>query len=127
MTLLMRAAVLSVLLIPGVVSAQAVPLAGLWEGSVNQDGAAVPVVVELRIQGDVVTGPIFLQGAEQYIRDGKVLGESVEFISGRLNEADRDVPYVWTGTLTGDQISFSVIAADREGPSRGFIVTRQVR
>ncbi len=125
---LIRIAALTMLMLPALVSAQEPtnPLAGYWEGAIDEGSGPVPVLLELRIQGDVVTGPIFMHGFERYMRPGTVTANSVEFITPRLNDADRDVPLLWIGQLTANnELVFSVVADDREGPAREFTLTRK--
>jgi hypothetical protein len=126
---LIRIASLTLLMIPAMLTAQEPtnPLAGYWEGTFQGSNGAERVLVELRVQGDAVTGPIFLHGDEQYIRNGTVTGNTIAFTSPRLDAADRDVPLTWTGQLAGNELAFSVVAEDRGGPVREFVLTRQVR
>jgi len=72
-----------------------------------------------------VSGPIFMHGDEEYIRNGTVTANTVAFISPRLIPEERDVPLVWSGQLTGDQLSFSVVPEDHDGPAREFTLTRR--
>lgn len=122
---LIRSLALALLLMPALVLAQEPnPLAGPWAGSITEDGVALPVSIELRIQADVVTGPIFMHGAEEYMRNGTVVGNTISFTTPPLNAADRNVPVVWSGQFADGQLAFSVVAEDREGPVREFILTR---
>ena len=133
MKTLSRIAALTLLMLPAMVVAQEPqhPLAGYWEGEVTEAGSTEPVrlLVELRIQGDVVNGPVFMLGGEQYIRQGGVVtANTVTFTTPRLNLNDRNVPLAWTGQLSGDnQLAFSVVPEDGQEPAREFVLTKQVR
>jgi hypothetical protein len=129
MKVLIRIAALSLLMIPSLISAQepqpANPFAGYWKGAIEEKA----LLIELRVQGEVVTGPIFMSGfGERYIRNGTVAGSTIQFTSPRLDLSpeDRDVAVVWTGQLTGDELSFSIQAEDHEGPVHEFVLTRRV-
>jgi hypothetical protein len=127
MKTVIRSVALALLMLPALVSAQEPhPLAGNWAGSITEDGVAVPVMIELRIREEVVTGPIFMHGAEEYIRNGSVTAQAITFTTPRLNATDRDVPMVWTGEFVSGQLAFSVVAEDREGPVREFMLARPV-
>jgi hypothetical protein len=135
MKALIRIAALTLLMFPVAIAAQDQPaqhpMAGYWEGAVAEPGAAEPVklLVELRIQGDVVNGPVFMLGGEQYIQQGGTATvNSVTFTTPRLNLNDRNVPLTWTGQLTGNnELAFTVVSADGQDPVREFVLTKQVR
>lgn len=123
----MRAALLAAVLIPMPALAQSPDqVRSLWQGTLVEDSVEVPVHIELRVNGDAVQGIIFIDHGEQYSVPGKITGNAVEFTSKRLRETDRDVAYLWTGQISGDLMTFSVVAEDREGAVREFTFTRQV-
>jgi hypothetical protein len=117
MKALIRVVALSLSLLPVIASAQEAqphPLAGAWRGSIlSPAGQPIELTVEMRIQGDVVTGPVFAPVGEVYMQSGTVTANSVAFTTSRLSEADRDVLMVWTGQLNGDNtLSVSVVPED---------------
>lgn len=126
MKALIRTAVLAVFLLPAMVSAQEPhPFAGAWKGILGADGAQSEVRIELRIEGDVVTGPIQAPAGEIFMQPGKVTPRGVSFTSGPLNPQDRDVPMVWTGQATDENtLTFVVTAEDLAGPTFELVVTR---
>lgn len=126
MKALIRTAVLAVFLLPSMVAGQEPhPFAGVWKGTIGADGAQSEVRIDLRIEGDVVTGPIQGPGGEIYMDPGKVTPRGVSFTSGPLNPQDRNVPMVWTGQATDENtLTFVVTAEDLEGPTFELIVTR---
>lgn len=83
------------------------------------------VVIELRVEGDIVTGPVGTTGsADLYIRDGSVTANSVQFTSPSLK--GDGPPLLWTGHLTGqNELAFSVVPEGAESPVREFVATRR--
>jgi len=124
MKVLIRIAALTVLMLPAFVSAQepANPMAGFWAGGAEQDD----LLLELRIRGDVVTGPISTnKGGDFYIRNGTVSGNTIIFTSPNLDPENQTVSLAWNGLLSGDQLSFTV-TPDPQGPAREFVLKRRV-
>lgn len=128
---LIRIATLTLLMIPAMLSAQAPasPIAGYWEGTIDGANGAQRVLVELRVQGDAVTGPVFMNGDEQYIQQGgTATANSVTFTTPRLHGGDRNVQITWTGQLTGNnELAFTLASADGQDPVREIVLTKQVR
>jgi hypothetical protein len=126
MKALIRTCVLALSLLPTLISAQEPhPFAGAWKGVLGTAGAQSEVRIELRIEGDVVTGPILGPAGEMFMQPGKVTARGVSFTSGPLNPQDRDVPLVWTGQATDENtLTFVVTAEDLEGPTFELTVTR---
>lgn len=78
-------------------------LTGRWKGvQVAADGATFDIILNLTMNGDVVTGT--LRGAP--IRDGKVDGTTLTFLFG--NPA---APASATGQVSGNEILFKVVGA----------------
>ena len=103
----------------------AASLCGRLEGRVGHGRCQSEVRIELRIEGDVVTGPILGPAGEMFMQPGKVTPRGVSFTSGPLNPQDRDVPLVWTGQATDENtLTFVVTAEDLEGPTFELTVTR---
>jgi hypothetical protein len=129
MKALIRITALTLLMMPVLVSAQEPqhPLAGYWRGPMVAGGAEdTDVTVEFRIQGEQVTGPIFANGLERYIKQGTVTANSVSFTSPGLKADDVDVPMVWTAQLTGNnELAVSVVREDQQGPAHEFVLTKR--
>jgi hypothetical protein len=125
MKTLIRTAALTLLMSSAIVSAQDQgPFVGNWTGVFVEEAGEVPVTVEFRTATDAAAGVIFVDGSEQYFKDGKLTGDAVEFNSARLRTTDREVPYVWTGNRIGDVMTITVVAQDQEGPVREMTLTR---
>ena len=123
---LIRAAVVMFVLVPALVSAQASVL-GQWDGAITGDSGNVSLQLELRQDGDAVAGIVFVDGTEQYFKEGEITGDGLQFTTKRLRAGDRDVRYNWRGVLVENTITFTVTAADNDGAAREFTLTRQAR
>ena len=125
MKAVIRIAALTLLMLPAMISAQEPvnPMAGYWTGGPEQDD----LLLDLRIQGDVVTGPISTRNiGDLYIRNGSVTANTIEFTSPNLDEANREVALVWHGQLSGnDELAFSIAREDNQGEPREVILKRR--
>lgn len=117
---------LMMLVIPVMTVAQA-SVHGGWQGVITDAGGDAQLAMEITVEGHDARGSMVIDGAEQYIAQGQVTGDGLQFTTGRLRATDRDVRYAWTGVRTGDQITFTVVAEDRDGAAREIVVTRQAR
>jgi hypothetical protein len=126
---LIRISAFVLFLLPVMVSAQEPqhPLAGGWKGAMEEGAAEVDeVFVELRIQGDAVTGPVIKVPFERYIKQGTATANSVTFTTSGLKEDDADVTLVWTGQLTGNnELAFTVEREDHQGEAKEFVLTKR--
>jgi hypothetical protein len=127
---LIRVTALALLLLPVIVSAQEPqphPLAGSWRGAMEQGADEVDDVnIDLRIEGDAVTGPIIKVPFERYIKQGTATANTVTFTSPGLKEDDAETVLVWTGQLTGNnELAFSVVNENGEGAAREFVLTKR--
>jgi hypothetical protein len=121
----MRLLILSFLLSVGVLSTSAVNFSGKWvmEGSNRGPGPAQqqPTILILNQVGNEVTGSISSRiGAasasptHNEVLDGKVEGETLTFYV--WTGLDRPVKAYYKGTLSGEEIKFTVTG----GAQRGF-------
>jgi len=129
MKLVVRIAVLMVLLFPALSRAQENPhpLAGPWAGYMVE-GDDSELVIELQVEGEVVTGPIVIKAVgEIYIRNGSVTPNSIHFTTPALDPAAQGAALVWTGQLMGNgELAFSVVTEGADGgPATEFVVKRR--
>lgn len=117
---------LMMLVIPVMSAAQA-SVHGGWQGVIADTGGDASLAMEITVEGTDARGSMVIDGAEQYIAQAQVTGDGIQFTTARLRTTDRDVRYQWTGVQNGDQITFTVVAEDRDGPAREIVVTRQAR
>jgi hypothetical protein len=54
-----------------------------------------------------------------------ITGDQIEFTTPRVRESQRNVTFVWSGTVTEDTFKFSVVASDNVGPIIELVLTRQ--
>jgi hypothetical protein len=132
MKALVRLSALMLVLVPAVVSAQEPqpqhPLQGAWRGPmVAGGGEDSEVTLDLRIQGDVVTGPISsLAISDLLIRDGSVTENTIRFSSPSLNPNEPGT-LLWTGQLTADnELTFSVVADAPNSTPIEFTLTHRL-
>jgi hypothetical protein len=125
MKALIRIAALTLLMLPAMVSAQepANPMAGYWTGGPEQED----LLLDLRIQGDVVTGPISTRHiGDLYIRKGTVTANTIEFTSPSLDLANREIVLVWHGQLSGDgELALVITREDNLGEPREVVLKRR--
>ena len=126
MKALIRTAAVTLCLLPAVLFGQA-GVIGNWGGAMPADTGEVSLQIEFRQDGEAVAGIVFIDGTEQYFKEGAITGDGLQFTTGRLREGDRDVPYNWRGVLVENSLTFTVTAADNDGPAREFTLTRQAR
>lgn len=125
-----RLAVSMLLLLPALASAQDPqpqhPIAGHWAGVIALADQEREVIVDLRVEGDAVTGPIVAtQLGEFYIRNGSVTGNSIQFTSANLVQGEGPA-LVWTGQLTGsNELAFSVMPESGDGQASEFVLTKR--
>lgn len=130
MKALIRVTALTLLLLPVILSAQEPqhPLAGYWRGPmVEGAGEDGEVTIELRIQGEVVTGPISTSKiGDLSIRNGTVSGNTIHFTSPGLDPGTPGVSLVWTGQLSGNnELAVSVIVEGGDGTAQEFVLTKR--
>jgi hypothetical protein len=132
MKALVRLTALTLLFLPALVVAQEPqpqhPLSGYWRGAmVAGGGEDSEVTLDLRIQGDVVTGPISsVAVSDLMIRDGSVTPNSIRFTSPSLNP-DQPGTLVWTGQLTSaSELVFSVVADAPDSTPIEFTLTHRL-
>jgi len=101
--ILIAAAGLSIL--PALAFAQA-GAAGKWTGEQQGRGGAQPVTLELKADGNNLTGTMTtVQNAVQ-ISDGKVDGSKVSFKTTQ-NRNGNDVQVTWSGEIKGDELTLT--------------------
>lgn len=106
--MLMRTLALAglLLLIAGLMPAA--DLTGVWKGSFDYNGTAVPVTFDMKVAEGTVTGTVDgLPTPKVEIKDGKVDGDSVSFWIG-ITYQGNPVKLVLKGKASGDEIQFSM-------------------
>lgn len=125
MRITLCAMVLSVLLLPSVLGAQApATVAGRWEGEIGEKGKTEHIVMVMAVEGDRLSGSILLPTAELDMGNGSVKGRAVQFATVRRLGGEV-YTFDWTGTVTGDVIAFTYVDEYRQFPMVKFTVKRQ--
>ncbi len=80
---------------------------GKWVASVPAGGAAVELIINLKAEGEKLTGTLAVAGAPATpIADGKVKGEDVTFkLDFDTGQGGPKLTINYTGKLKGDQLS----------------------
>lgn len=136
------------LMVPTTVAAQGT-IAGTWEGEfgatpppparagrAGRGRAAAPapaaapaqppehVVLTLTQKGDAVDGSLLWPGYETSIEEGKIKGKTLQFSTFQRFQGEAIV-LDFNGTVTANQIAFTVFDRSRNGPAIHFTVSRQ--
>jgi hypothetical protein len=101
--LLIAAAGLSIL--PALAFAQG-GAAGKWTGEQQGRGGAQPVTLELKVDGDKLTGTFTTGQNAAPISDGKVDGSKISFKTTQ-SRGGNDVQVTWSGEVNGDELTLT--------------------
>ena len=74
---LFRCLALTVALLATATMARAADLNGRWTGTMDIEGNQVPVVMELKVSGNDVSGTVMGQNGPTEIHDGKLENETI--------------------------------------------------
>jgi hypothetical protein len=108
----LRLALLSCLL---AVAAFAADVTGKWTAEVpGRDGAARTITMNLKADGDKLTGTVGSPMGETDITDGRVDGDTVSFTIVREMNGN-SVKINYTGKVSGDEIQFKMQPAGGGG------------
>jgi hypothetical protein len=81
-------------------------LSGTWEWIVHRGGKAGVATVELKLEGDQVTGVMHgKDGKEMKVKNGTFKGGRVSFEVPAVNPDGSQMVHRYNGTLTGDMIT----------------------
>lgn len=86
----------------------AADVTGVWKGSFDYNGTAVPVTFDLKSSEGTITGTVSgLPTPNVEIKDGKLDGGTLTFWIG-IEYQGNPVKLVLNGKLSGDQIAFTM-------------------
>jgi hypothetical protein len=86
----------------------AADVTGVWKGSFDYNGTAVPVTFDMKSSEGAVTGTVAgLPTPNVEIKDGKLDGDTLTFWIG-IEYQGNPVKLVLNGKLSGDQIAFTM-------------------
>jgi hypothetical protein len=82
-------------------------ITGTWKGAFDFQGTSVPVTLDLKGDGETVSGTVDgLPTPMVQIQDGKLQGEAVSFWI-TIDYQGQPVKLVYKGKLAGDEIQFT--------------------
>jgi hypothetical protein len=97
---------------------------GKWAADVpGRGGNTQKVTMDLKADGDKLTGTISNPQGDTAITDGKVSGDTVTFTVTREMQGNT-VKMNYTGKVAGDEIKFSVVREGGQGQAREFTAKR---
>ncbi len=106
------------------IAAFAADVTGKWAADVpSRGGNTQKITIDLKADGDKVTGTISNPQGEMAITDGKVSGDTVTFSVTREMQGNT-VKINYTGKLAGDEIKFSQQRDGGQGQAREFTAKR---
>ena len=114
---------IAVFAIPILVLAQA-SVTGTWTGEVQGGRGPQPVTLNLKADGGKVTGTSAGgRGGDVPIENGTIMGDTVKFTTKQMGRGG-EVTLTWTGTLKGDELSFTRMADGGQGQPQMFVPKR---
>lgn len=106
------------LLLAFVVASFAADVSGKWTAQVpGRDGETRETTLNLKADGDKLTGTITGRQGDNPISEGKITGNTISFVV----ETQRG-KQTYTGTISGDEIKFK--REGGQGPAREFTAKR---
>ncbi|HWF45730.1 MAG TPA: hypothetical protein VG168_01890 [Bryobacteraceae bacterium] len=117
---------LRILLTGGLLAAMvwAADVTGKWTGEMEgRNGQKREVSLNLKADGDKLTGSVAGRGGDTDISNGKIDGDTVSFdVVREFNGNSMTLHY--TGHVSGDEIHFTVAREGGEGQGMEFTATR---
>ena len=105
-------------------AAFAADVSGKWAADVpGRGGNTQKVTIDLKADGDKLTGSISNPQGETPITDGKVSGDTVTFTITREMQGNT-VKMNYTGKLAGEEMKFTVVRDGGQGQPREFTAKR---
>jgi len=104
----MRSLILAALLVvsPAVALAQS-PADGTWTFTLNSPMGTVTAKVEMKSEGETLTGTFDVNGASWPMEKGTIQGDTITFV---LNRPGASMSYDMMGKITGDSVAGSAAA-----------------
>ncbi|MDQ2947533.1 MAG: hypothetical protein M3Y27_16630 [Acidobacteriota bacterium] len=105
-------------------AAFAADVSGKWAADMpGRGGNTQKVTIDLKADGDKLSGSISNPRGETAITDGKVSGDTVTFTITREMQGNT-VKMNYTGKLAGDEMKFTVVREGGQGQPREFTAKR---
>ena len=115
MGIMLRASVL-LLFLAGLTLA-ATPVDGRWVAKIEARKKTQELVLNLRSDGDRLTGTVGAKRRDLEIKDGKISGDTVTFTTtSRGKKQQQAIKILWTGRIEGNELKGT---RQREGGKQG--------
>jgi hypothetical protein len=108
----------------GALTALAANVDGTWEGTVEGRRGPQQVTFTLKAEGGKLMGKVSNRRGDSDIVDGKVEGDKISF-KQKVTFQDRDITFLYTGTVMGDQIKMTR-QVEGSGEPREFTAKRKM-
>ena len=100
-------------------AAFAADVTGKWTYEMQGRNGAMTGTLNLKADGNTLTGTVTGRGGETEISDGKIDGDTVSFIVIREFNGNK-VTMKYTGTVSAEGIKFKVESVGTDRPAREF-------
>ena len=94
------------------ICALAADVTGTWKGSMETPQGAREVTMNLKADGNTLTGSISGRQGETPITDGKIKGDNISFNVVRKMQ-DREFKMEYKGKLKGDELKMEITMGER--------------
>ncbi|MFN0100652.1 MAG: hypothetical protein ACKV2U_01040 [Bryobacteraceae bacterium] len=88
---------------------------GKWTGEINTPNGAVQLTMQLKAEGDTLTGTIGTHMGEQVIKEGKIKGDELSWFT--VFERDgNSMKIMNTAKVSGSEMKVTITVEGRDGP-----------
>lgn len=101
----------------------AADVTGKWTAEMQGQNGTTTTTMNLKADGNTLTGTISGRNGDTQISDGKVDGNNISFTVVREMQGNQ-MKMVYKGTVDGDTIHFTVMREGAEGQGRQFDAKR---
>jgi hypothetical protein len=121
----LRVAFLTVcFVLAGVAVAFAADVNGKWVAQVpGRDGQTREMTINLKVEGDKLTGTVSGRGGDTPFTDGKITGDDISF-TVTANFGGTEVKLLYKGKVAGDEIKFTRTRDGGDQPAVEFTAKR---
>jgi hypothetical protein len=120
-----RIALLTVcFVLAGLAVAYAADVNGKWVAQIpGRDGQTRELTINLKVEGDKLTGTVSGRGGDSPFTDGKINGDDISFtVTSNFNGTE--VKNLYKGKVAGDEIKFTRTRDGGDQPAQEFTAKR---
>ena len=119
-----RFTIMTLCLLLAAVAAFAADVTGKWVAQVpGRNGQAREMVINLKAEGNTLTGTISGRRGEMQISDGKIDGDNISFTQ-TMEFNGNSMKFIYKGKISGDEIKFTREREGGEGQAAEFTAKR---